>query len=303
VVISLLNVNLMLKRCVLFVLFTVALSLAAQLQAANDRLLFWEVPTDRGTIWLLGSLHLARADIYPLRREIMSAFESSGTLVVEVDIGGANQFAVQQRMLELGTYPAGKSIEDDLSAQTWKDLQARLDASGLPAYMMMQLKPGLVVTTLTTMEMLKLGLNPELGVDKHFLTLARGSKPIAELETVDQQIGLLLDFPNPNLLVQQTLAQMDGLEATMNELISMWKRGDAPGLRKLVLDDELSRHPEFRPLQERLFDQRNRAMTDRILQMQASGGDYFVVVGAGHLLGDQGIVALLAKRGLKPRQL
>ena len=103
--------------------------------------------------------------------------------------------------------------------------------------------------------------------------------------------------------MQQTLFQMDSLEATMNELISMWKQGDVVGLRKLVLEDELSRHPEFRPLQERLFDTRNRAMTDRILQLQRQGGDHFVVVGAGHLLGDQGIIALLKKRGQKPRQL
>ncbi len=298
-----LNGNHMLNRWLLSVLLALFAVPAPEVQAANDRLLFWEVPTDRGTTWLLGSMHLARADIYPLRSEIMSAFETAGTLVVEVDIGGANLLAVQQRMLELGTYPAGESILDDLSAQTWQDLQARLEAGGLPAFMMMQMKPGLVVTTLTTMEMIKLGLNPELGVDRHFLTLARGNKTIVELETVDQQIGLLLDFPNPNLLVQQTLLRMDNLKATMNELISTWKQGDAQGLRKLVLADELSRHPQLRPLHERLFDRRNRAMTERIVQLQRQGGDHFVVVGAGHLPGDQGIIGLLKRRGQKPRQL
>jgi uncharacterized protein YbaP (TraB family) len=289
----------MLNRLLLVTL----LLLGSPLQAANDRLLFWEVETSSGTTWMLGSMHLARPDIYPLRREITAAFQSSDSLVVEVDIGGANQLAIQARMLELGTYPAGKSIEDDLSPQTWKALQVRLDASGLPAFMMVRLKPGLVVTTLTTMELMKLGLSPELGVDKHFLTLARGYKPIVELESIDQQIGLLLDFPQPDLLVRQTLFQMDSLAASMEQLINVWKSGDAQALQRLVLDDELSRHPEFRPLHERIFDQRNRAMVDRILALQKRGGDHFVVVGAGHLLGDQGIIALLQKRGQKPRQL
>jgi uncharacterized protein YbaP (TraB family) len=289
----------MLNRLLLLTL----LLLSPSLQAANDRLLFWEVSTERGTTWILGSMHLARADVYPLRQEISSAFEMSDQLVVEVDISAANQLAIQQRMLEMGTYPAGKSIADDLSPQTWKALQQRLEQSGLPPYMMEQLKPGLVITTLTAIEMMKLGLSPELGIDKHFLNLARGNKPIVELETVDQQIGLLLNFPNPDLLVRQTLFQMDSLAATMDALVRKWKAGDVNGLRRLVLDDELSRHPEFRPLQERMFDQRNRAMTERILRLQRDGGKHFVVVGAGHLLGDQGIIALLQKRGQKPRQL
>jgi uncharacterized protein YbaP (TraB family) len=284
-------------------LLPILLFIAWPLQAANDRLLFWEVKTPSGTTWLLGSMHLARPDVYPLRREITAAFESSDNLVVEVDIGGANQLEIQQRMLEMGTYPPGKSIVDDLSPQTWKALQVRLEASGLPAFMMVQLKPGLVITTLTTMEMMKLGLSPEYGIDKHFLGLARGYKPIVEMESIDQQIGLLLDFPKPDLLVRQTLFQMDSLEASMQQLISSWKSGDAEALRRLVIDDELSNHPEFRPLQERMFDQRNRAMVDRIVQLQKRGGDQFVVVGAGHLLGDQGIIALLQKRGQKPRQL
>jgi uncharacterized protein YbaP (TraB family) len=85
--------------------------------------------------------------------------------------------------------------------------------------------------------------------------------------------------------------------------VRTWKAGDVDGLRRLVLEDELSRHPEFRPLQERMFDQRNRAMTERIVRLQRAGGNHFVVVGAGHLLGDQGIIALLQKRGQNPRQL
>lgn len=118
------------------------LVLGSSLQAANDRLLFWEVDNGRGTTWLLGSMHLARADIYPLRREISAAFELSDQLVVEVDIGGANQLAIQQRMLEVGTYAAGESIADDLSPQTWKSLQARLETSGLPVIFLEQLNRG-----------------------------------------------------------------------------------------------------------------------------------------------------------------
>lgn len=252
---------------------------------------------------MLGSMHLARPDLYPLRAEIMQAFEASDSLVVEVDISGGNQLAVQEMMLARGTYQGNETIRDHLSASTWHALEQRLEQNGLPGMMMERMKPGLVLTTLTMVEMMKLGLSPELGVDRFFLNQARAQKGIIELETVEQQLDILLNFPNPDLLVKQSLFQLDSLEATMAQLISEWKRGDAAALRRLVIDDELSRHPEFRPLHERLFDNRNRAMTDRIVDLQQRGGRYFVVVGAGHLLGDQGIISLLEKRGQKPRQL
>ena len=289
----------MLKR----LLLTAVLLCSLPLQAAQDRLLIWKVSTAGSTTWLLGSMHLARTDIYPLREAISQAFASADTLVVELDISGPAEFAIQQKMLTRGTYSNGQTISDQLSPATWKELSRRLQDSGLPPMMMEQLKPGLVVTTLTTIEMMKLGLSPELGVDRYFLNLARGSKRIVELETIDQQIDLLLDFPDSELLVRQTLQQMDTLEQSLNELVRHWRQGDAAALQKLVLDDELRRNPEFRPLHERMFDQRNRAMTQRIVELQRGGGQLFVVVGAGHLLGDQGIVALLKKRGQKPQQL
>ena len=148
-----------------------------------------------------------------------------------------------------------------------------------------------------------MGLDPEQGIDKHFLTLAQGNKPILELETVDQQLDAILDTPEPDLLVRQSLAQLDDIERLMTELVGSWKRGDADALAKLVIEDELEAHPEFADLHRRMFDDRNRAMTDRILEMQARGGSYFVVVGAGHLVGEQGVVAMLERRGQSPRRL
>ena len=285
-------------------LFTLLLlALAWPCLAAGDRLLFYQIQTRSSQVWLLGSMHLARADIYPLRQDIMRAFEQAEALVVEVDISGGRQQALRERMLSLGSYPPGQSIHDDLGAATWNQLEARLAAVGLAPSMMERLRPGLVVTTLSTMEMMRLGLNPELGIDRYFLSLARADMPVIELETAAQQIALLLDFPRPELLVQQTLVQLDDLEPSMNRLIALWRAGDAAGLRKLVIDDELREHPEFRPLHKRMFDDRNRAMTDRIVALQHDGGSYFVVVGAGHLLGDQGIIAMLERRGRKPRQL
>jgi len=111
-----------------------------------------------------------------------------------------------------------------------------------------------------------------------------------------------LDFPDPELLVRQSLSQLDDMEALMNELVDSWKRGDSGALGKLVIEDELRQYPEYEALHERMFDDRNREMTEKILGMQRQGGTYFVVVGAGHLVGEQGIVAMLERQGQSPRQ-
>jgi uncharacterized protein YbaP (TraB family) len=284
-------------------LFLFLIIFCGSVQAAGERLLFYKLDTAAADVYLLGSMHLARPDIYPLRREIMQAFDGADTLAVELDISGGNQLQIQQMILARGSYPAGESIRDHLSPSTWNSLQQQISGSGLPPQMFESMRPGLLVTTLSSLEMMKLGLSPESGVDRFFLERARGQKRIHELETVEQQIGLLLDFPQQDLLVRQTLAQLDDMEETMEELVSLWKRGDARGLQKLVVDDELARNPEFRVVYERMFDQRNIAMSDQIEGFMRTPGQYFVVVGAGHLVGDQGIVSLLAKRGYSPKQL
>jgi uncharacterized protein YbaP (TraB family) len=247
-------------------------------------------------------MHLASPDLYPLRAEILTAFEGADALAVELDVE-ARAFEIQQRMLERGTYPPGETLQDTLAPETWQALAARLESSGLPPMLMQSLKPGLVVTTLSTMELIKMGLNPEQGVDRYFLNLARGSKEIVELETVDAQLDVVLDTTQPDLLVQQTLAQLDDMETIMSQLVDYWQSGDSEGLARLVIEDELEKYPEFRDLHRRMFDDRNHAMTDRIVEMQARGGTWFVVVGAGHLVGDQGIVSMLQRRGQSLRQL
>ncbi|MCZ6832032.1 MAG: TraB/GumN family protein [Gammaproteobacteria bacterium] len=284
-------------------LFLSLLFICAPALAAGERLLFYKLGKADAEVYLLGSMHLARGDIYPLRAGIMQAFAGAETLAVELDISAGNQLQIQQMILARGSYPAGESIRDHLSATTWRSLQHYLSDTGLPTQMLERMRPGLLVTTLSTLEMMKLGLSPELGIDRYFLEQARGQKNIHEMETIEQQIGLLLDFPQEDLLVRQTLAQLENMADIMDELVSAWKRGDAPALKKLLLDDELAKNPEFRSVYERMFDQRNRAMTTQVEGFLRSSGRYFVVVGAGHLVGDQGIISLLEKKGYAPLQL
>jgi uncharacterized protein YbaP (TraB family) len=270
--------------------------------AAGEKLPIWTVHSASAEVVLLGSVHMAFPDIYPLREEIEAAFAAADTLVVEVDISGANTLEIQQLMLEKGVFPEGESLQQALSEQNWEDLQAYLRSRGLPVELFARLRPGLVITTLSSMRIAELGMRPELGIDQHFLDLAVGHKPVLELESAAQQIDLLLSFSDQDLLMAQTLVQLDEIDLYLRPVYDAWRAGDAAQLNRLLLTDERQRHPEFELLYEKLFDERNRAMTSKIEDLLGGSGRYFVVVGAGHIVGEEGIISLLEQRGFAARQ-
>ena len=271
--------------------------------AAGEALPVWTLQGDSARVVLLGSVHMAGPEIYPLRAAIESAFRQADTLVVEVDISGANGLRIQQMMLERGRLPEGDSLEDHLPAETWERLQQYLKGRGLPVELVAQLHPALVVATLTSLRLTELGLRSELGIDRHFLEQRPAGMRLLELETPEQQIELLLGFPDPGLLVEQTLVQLSEIEDYMQPVYAAWRAGDGAALHRLLREEESARHPEFQPIYEKLFDERNRAMAGRIEQFLEGGGNYFVVVGAGHLVGPEGIIALLAGRGFDAEPL
>ena len=270
--------------------------------AAGEKLPIWTLHSASAEVVLLGSVHMAYPDIYPLREEIEAAFAAADTLVVEVDISGANTLEIQQLMLEKGVFPEGESLQQALSGQTWEDLQSYLRSRGLPVELFARLRPGLVITTLSSMRIAELGMRPELGIDQHFLDLAVGHKPVLELESAAQQIDLLLSFPDQDLLMTQTLVQLGEIDLYLRPIYDAWRDGDAALLNRLLLTDERQRHPEFELLYEKLFDERNRAMTSKIAGFLGGSGRYFVVVGAGHIVGEEGIISLLEQRGFPARQ-
>ncbi|MFT6957638.1 MAG: hypothetical protein ACJAYC_002651 [Halieaceae bacterium] len=278
-------------------LLIVAVLFSRQALTAGEPLLAWRVLSPDAELYLLGSVHVAFEDIYPLREEIETAFSRSNTLVVEVDIGGAGALEIQQLLLEHGALPPGGSLEQSLSPSTWDALQKYLRSRALSLEIFVGLKPALVATALSALRLAELGMHSELGIDQHFLNQARGSKDIVELETPEEQVSLLLDVPQPDLLMVQTLTQLDGIDLFIRPIYDAWRLGDSEKLNNLLLEDKRHQHPELEPIYRRMFDDRNSRMTSRIIEMLVVRGSYFVVVGAGHLVGETGIITQLEQRG------
>ncbi|MCU0664266.1 MAG: TraB/GumN family protein, partial [Myxococcota bacterium] len=149
------------------------------------------------------------------------------------------------------------------------------------------------------------GLSSDDGIDKHFLDRSHAAgKTVLELESVQAQLAMLDSLP-ANV---QEMMLLDALEGGLQSggdiqrVLAAWKEGNAEEIEKVAFA-ELNGTPALAPLKEALFTKRNVAMANKIDTMAAPGKSLFVVIGAGHVVGSQGVPALLAGKGYAIRQL
>ena len=263
--------------------------------AERSKLFLWEVKSDRSTIYLLGSIHLGRPEFYPLDPVIENAYRNASTLVVEVNLNEVDEETQQMYVLERGMYPPDKSLKKSVSEETYMMLGEFLLEREIDAMAMGMMKPWLVAITLTVVEMQRLGYDPALGIDQHFLNLAvEEKKRILQLESFELQIDLFSGFDDEmqeNFLVQSML-EMEEIADLLDGLMDAWTSGDEDAL-EAVLFEAGGEDERFRQLNDRLYRDRNIQMTGKIRRYLEAEGAFFVVVGAGHLVGEKSIVNLL----------
>lgn len=283
-------------------LFAGLLWLTAAAQAAEtDRGLIFRVDHDGRSSYLLGSIHLAPASLYPLPRRVMAAFAATDTLAVEADIGAVDNAELSRRVAAQGLYPPRESLRDHIDAASWARLTKVLEDYGIPLALAERQRPWLLSLTLTTVGLMSEGLQASRGIDQYFLEQARGQRPILELESAQAQLDLMAGM-EPGLqreLLMATVEQLEGDALPVERMIDSWRHGDGEAIAALVGED----FGRFRAAEEALLDRRNTAMVGKIEGWLADGRRHFVVVGAAHLVGEASLVALLREAGYKVTQL
>src|SRR5437899_6514759 len=121
---------------------TSAAQLAAQPAAApRNTHPLWEARGKSNSVYLLGSIHFAKDDIYPLAKPIEQAYERSSIIVFEADLGEMKSMETQARLLKAGMSPAGKTLSQQVGKETYSALQSWLKNSGGEPSMLDQMKP------------------------------------------------------------------------------------------------------------------------------------------------------------------
>jgi uncharacterized protein len=274
----------------------------AQAEAQQKKDFLWSVKSDKGTVYLLGSLHLLKADSYPLDKNIEAAYKACQRVVFEADIDGANDPGFQARMLGLGLYPEGQTLAQNISKETYALLEKRLTEVGLTIDQVSRFKPWMCALTVAALKLKRLGFDPEYGIDKYFFTRAKkDGKERLFLETLDYQIALFADLGSveAEALLRQTLKDLEVVETMFADIVSAWERGDAPRFES----DMTISFKDYPQIYDRIIAQRSKAWSGIIEQLLAKGGTSLVVVGAAHLVGPDGLVQLLKKKGYAIEQV
>ena len=292
------------QKSKLFALCLLSFFVAARAGAAQPgaHLPLWKIEGPTNQVFLLGSLHLLSETNYPLAAPITAAYTNAAVVVFEADVAEMNKPEVQMKLMLKGQLPAGETLSNHLSPELFAQFNQSLKKLGLPPEMFLQFKPSIAAVTLSVLELQKLKFDLEKGIDQHFSKLAvADGKKIVPLETLEFQMNLITDVSKEEgeLLMKSTLKDIDKVRSMYAEMLKAWQTGDDRALEKL-LNDSMSEYPA---LAKRMLTDRNERWVPIIQDLVRGGKNVLVVVGAGHLVGDQGVVELLKKKGLKVRQL
>ena len=284
------------------VLMSVARVEAQPATAPGNTHPLWEARGKSNSVYLLGSIHFAKDDFYPLAKPIEQAYERSLIIVFEADLGEMKSMATQASLLKAGMCPEGETLRQQLGKETYSALQTWLKNTGAEPSMLDPMKPWLASVTVVALELQKLGFSPGQGIDEHFYSRAKADKKeIRGLETVDFQINLFagLSREDSELLLKSMLEDAARFPKIFADVIEAWKSGNAAKIEQLLL--EITK--QYPAIYKKFLADRNRVWHPKIEELLTGDKNVFVVVGMGHLVGSDGVVQLLKKKGIRVEQL
>lgn len=268
-------------------------ALVAQTAAPSGVL--WSLKGKTNTVYLLGSVHFLRPS-EQLPKAVDAAYAEAEQLMMEIDMDDLDPLQTQQLTLELGMLPEGETLESQLGSATYAKVSDYARSIGIEPMLLNRFKPWLAALTLVQMQLMKLGLDPNAGIEQRFVArAAKDQKEIRGLETLREQLAMMANLPQK----QQREFLLYSVEDTeravreIDELISAWREGDTQRLSKLLADG-FDQYPDlYRPMTV----ERNRKWIAPIENLLNERDDYLVIVGALHLVGRDSVVELLEKRG------
>lgn len=268
---------------------------AAGLREAHDHGFLWRIRKDGRQSHLYGTLHVARRDwMFPGPR-VREALAISDTLALELDVLDPETL---RRMAAGMAAPGGAALPVALQRR----LERRARAECAEPASLARLGPEMQMAVLTMLAARRHGLEAAYGIDLFLAGFARAQGlRVQALETPEDQLGALRE-PDPGnaaALLDAGLAELDSghAQALLARLAQLWADGDHATLAGYAQWCECLRTPAEQAAMRRLLDERNPALAQRIDALHAAGGRVFAAIGSLHMIGPQGLPALLEQHG------
>ena len=221
---------------------------------------------------------------------------------MEIDVDDLDPIEMAGIVKELGVIKDGSTLQEFMGPSLYEEAADYASQLDIPFLMLAQTEPWLAAITIEQMMLLRIGFNPEYGIEFHLSAKAgEDSKEILGLESVREQLEFLdkLSLSAQRSLLIQTLRESLNIEENLDLLIDAWRHGDIDFLEENLLA-EMQRYPE---LYRTLIVDRNEAWVEQIRNLIGEQDDYLIVVGTLHLVGDDGLPALLSEIGITTDQL
>jgi uncharacterized protein YbaP (TraB family) len=277
-----------------FYTFFIFISCSSSKQSVSEKKhFFWEINSGESTVYLLGSIHVAKNDIYPLDSVIETAFLNSNYLAVEFDLKTVDPFKV----LKLSTYSDDNNLKDNIDSISYQKIKASFEKIGIPESVFNKYKPWFAAINLVMLDLASSGYNPDAGIDSYFLEKANTQKKkVLELESFEEHIALMDTLIQlfGNSFIDYTLRDLEETKSQIDQLFDYWKNGDVKAMEEYVKSN-IGDDKTYQEMFYLLNDKRNFNMLKQIKNYLTQPGKYFIVVGAAHLVGENGLVNLLGK--------
>lgn len=284
---------------------------AEDAEPEGPKLFFWEVTRDSypGKVFLLGSVHLQSKEGAALDKRIVEALATIDEVVFEVDAEAVSPQEVQRITMQKGMYMPPDSLDAHLQPETLELLGEMAPQLGIPPMMLQRMRPWLLAITLVQLQMQREGMSAESGVENLVRRAIEDSgRDVrrSSLETVAFQLSLFADL-EPRVqeaMLQDTLRLMREEPEMYEALEEIYRTGDDEKLYAMVTSSaEAADDPALEAFNKRMFDDRNVGMANAAATYMEQDQVTFICVGAGHLVGPPGIVALLRERGYTVERL
>ena len=269
---------------------------------------FWEIRGNKGSVYVLGTVHVADKSFYPLQKNVLDAFDKADRLVSE--LGGMPEMEafvgeMQSVIIKNMNADPKKSLLNVLSED---DLAFLYETIGDDTVHQLALfNPWILNTVLAQFLMSKIGLNAGDGIDMYLIQRAENKK-IEALDTAQQQIAVLSygTFDDQLAMLKDSIQELLDIDANreeMHKVRDLYLSNNRKELSAMLVDLLFEVPSSFSEKKtqayiDTLLTDRNRIWAQKFGEYLREGGNTFVFAGTAHFLGKSSVFEIMRRKNM-----
>jgi len=268
---------------------------------ADAKSSMFEVQCQGTTMYLGGTVHVLKEQDFPLPDAYQTAYKASDTLVFETDMNAMKKPKAMADMMRAMQYHDDRTLKSVLKPATYAKLEVQAKKLDVDLVTLNGFRPAALMTLMMAIQLHHMGVK-EGGVDAHYFAKAmQDGKSLSGLESVDFQISMLASMGDgeEDAMILSSLDDFSQMETHWDEMIQAWRDGDLPQLEQQFITP-MRQYPV---MYQQMLVQRNQAWLPQILAMAKDHKKAFILVGAAHLIGEDGLLQQLKQKGCQTRQM